>query len=109
MWARAVLLTTPTVATVGYSLTIPFAFLSDFLLHGEEPNALAVLGAFLVVSGFVVVSRGGPTSERRPNETGESASRRDGFTRCRCGLRCTGFSSWFECSLALLVYVAESE
>lgn len=32
LWARAIVLTSPTVATVGLSLTIPLAFLSDALL-----------------------------------------------------------------------------
>lgn len=56
VWARAILLTTPTVATVGCSLTIPIAFGSDFVLHGKVPNALAILGALLVVGGFYFVS-----------------------------------------------------
>lgn len=56
VWARAVLLTTPTVTTVGCSLTIPIAFASDFALHGKVPNALAVSGALLVVGGFYFVS-----------------------------------------------------
>ena len=32
LWARAVVLTTPTVATVGLSLTIPLAFISDLFV-----------------------------------------------------------------------------
>jgi hypothetical protein len=32
LWARAVILTSPTVATVGLSLTIPLAFISDFFV-----------------------------------------------------------------------------
>ncbi|CAM9559225.1 unnamed protein product, partial [Ectocarpus fasciculatus] len=56
LWSRAILLTTPTVATVGCSLTIPIAFVSDFVMHGKVPNPLAVLGAFLVVGGFYFVS-----------------------------------------------------
>eukprot|EP00903_Cladosiphon_okamuranus_P019971 g18350.t3 len=56
LWAKAILLTTPTVATVGCSLTIPIAFASDFLLHGMVPNTLAVVGASLVVGGFYFVS-----------------------------------------------------
>ncbi|CAM9758699.1 unnamed protein product, partial [Hapterophycus canaliculatus] len=56
VWARAILLTTPTVATVGCSLTIPIAFTTDFAIHGKVPNGLAVLGALLVVGGFGFVS-----------------------------------------------------
>ncbi|KAG5183777.1 hypothetical protein JKP88DRAFT_316285 [Tribonema minus] len=57
LWARAVVLTTPTVAAVGLALTIPFAFVTDFLLHAMVPAPLEVLGAAMVVSGFAVVSR----------------------------------------------------
>lgn len=35
LWARAIVLTSPTVATVGLSLTIPLAFLSDALLGSQ--------------------------------------------------------------------------
>eukprot|EP00752_Nemacystus_decipiens_P009315 g8324.t1 len=55
LWARAILLTTPTVATVGCSMTIPMAFASDFILHGIVPHGLAVLGSLLVVAGFCFV------------------------------------------------------
>lgn len=50
------LLTTPTVATVGCSLTIPMAFAADFLIHGKVPNTPAVLGALMVLAGFLFVS-----------------------------------------------------
>ena len=58
LWARAVVLTTPTVATVGLSLTIPLAFLSDAALNGISPAPMAGLGAFAVVAGFVLVNVG---------------------------------------------------
>lgn len=37
LWARAVLLTSPTVSTVGLSLTVPLAMLSDLIIHGVRP------------------------------------------------------------------------
>jgi solute carrier family 35, member F5 len=59
LWARAVILTSPTVATVGLSLTIPFAFLADVLLHGVASiTSLEILGSLLVMAGFVLVNVG---------------------------------------------------
>jgi solute carrier family 35 protein F5 len=56
LWARAVVLTSPTVATIGVSITIPLALVSDFLLHGAAPTALSGTGAFLVICGFTLVN-----------------------------------------------------
>mmetsp|Transcript_8367 Transcript_8367/g.16064 ORF Transcript_8367/g.16064 Transcript_8367/m.16064 type:complete len:551 (+) Transcript_8367:99-1751(+) len=58
LWARAVVLTTPTIATVGLSLTIPLAFLSDAFFHGLLPEPLEAFGAGCVVAGFVLVNAG---------------------------------------------------
>lgn len=56
LWARAVVLTSPTVATIGVSITIPLALVSDFLLHGTSPTWLSGGGAFLVICGFTLVN-----------------------------------------------------
>ena len=56
LWARSVVLTSPTVATVGLSITIPFAILSDYIVYGIIPSGLAIGGAFLVTLGFVAVN-----------------------------------------------------
>lgn len=57
LWARSVLLTTPTVATVGLSLTIPLAIVSDVIIgYNGDINALTLLGASLVTIGFVVIN-----------------------------------------------------
>ena len=57
LWARAVLLTSATVATVGLGLTIPLAFVSDWILGNmQESSILSVLGAISVLVGFVVVN-----------------------------------------------------
>mmetsp|Transcript_53532 Transcript_53532/g.122076 ORF Transcript_53532/g.122076 Transcript_53532/m.122076 type:complete len:149 (+) Transcript_53532:1297-1743(+) len=65
LWARAVVLTTPTIATVGLSLTIPLAFLSDFAFNGLAPSAAAGCGAAGVVAGFVLVNVGDGNCESR--------------------------------------------
>ena len=59
LWARAVVLTSATVATVGLGLTIPLAFATDVLTG--RPNVLdasSVVGAFAVLVGFVLVNLG---------------------------------------------------
>jgi solute carrier family 35 protein F5 len=58
LWARSIVLTSPTVATVGLSLTIPLAFLSDFLLGKGTAGYLSGFGAVFVVFGFVFVNTG---------------------------------------------------
>jgi solute carrier family 35, member F5 len=56
LWARAVLLTSPTVATVGLSLTVPFAIVSDYVFHQAVPSAVTMLASTLVISGFVFIN-----------------------------------------------------
>jgi solute carrier family 35 protein F5 len=64
LWAIGVLLTSPTVATVGMSLTVPLAMLSDnvapkvCLVHPAAPTTFSVLAAVAVVSGFVTIAAG---------------------------------------------------
>jgi solute carrier family 35, member F5 len=65
LWARAVVLTTPTIATVGLSLTIPLAFITDAMFNGIYPTAMSALGALAVVGGFVLVNVGDGSCETR--------------------------------------------
>ncbi|CAI5735282.1 unnamed protein product [Hyaloperonospora brassicae] len=58
LWARAVLLTSPTVATVGLSLTVPLAIVADFWCHGMLPTYVTLLASALVISGFVLINIG---------------------------------------------------
>ncbi|KIJ68330.1 hypothetical protein HYDPIDRAFT_106512 [Hydnomerulius pinastri MD-312] len=54
IYVIAMLKTTPLVATIGLSLTIPLAVLGDYFL--SKPAAIQVLlGAVLVTAGFIVV------------------------------------------------------
>lgn len=87
VWARAILLTTPTVATVGCSLTIPIAFASDFLLHGNVPKALAVLGATLVVGGFYFVSGREDSGGGHGGGGGGGGGCRGGYASACCARR----------------------
>jgi hypothetical protein len=56
LWARSVVLTSSTVATVGLSITIPLAMVSDLLVHDTSPTALSACGAVLVIIGFCLVN-----------------------------------------------------
>ena len=56
LWARSIVLTSPTVATMGLSMTIPAAMIADFLLGKGVPSAHAFVGAALMCTGFVAYS-----------------------------------------------------
>lgn len=56
LWARAVLLTSPTVATVGLSLTVPFAIVADYAFHRMSPTLVTLAASALVISGFVLIN-----------------------------------------------------
>jgi len=59
LWARSVVLTSATVASVGLGLTIPLAFVSDVFLGVEDIlNLESILGACCVLSGFILVNIG---------------------------------------------------
>jgi drug/metabolite transporter (DMT)-like permease len=57
LWARSMLLTTPTVATVGLSITIPLAYASDIIIGAPGAGSVVSgMGALLVIMGFVFVN-----------------------------------------------------
>lgn len=74
LWAKSIVLTSPTVslacnlvvcanhfkflwqvATVGLSITIPLAMMSDYLLFNDIPSSMSFTGASLVLLGFFFV------------------------------------------------------
>ncbi|KAG6706700.1 hypothetical protein I3842_07G233700 [Carya illinoinensis] len=55
-WALSVVWTTPLVATLGMSLTIPLAMVADMVLHGRHYSAIYVIGCIQVFAGFVVAN-----------------------------------------------------
>nr|CAB3488468.1 unnamed protein product [Digitaria exilis] len=54
--ALSVVWTTPLVATLGMSLTIPLAMVADMILHGRHYSAVYILGSVQVFSGFVIAN-----------------------------------------------------
>lgn len=60
LWARAVILTSATVASVGVGLTIPMAFFADWVMGNSNGTQVGeVLGATSVLLGFVFVNING--------------------------------------------------
>jgi len=77
LWARSVVLTSATAASVGLGLTIPFAFLTDVVMGVEDVlNSESILGAGFVLCGFVLVNLGHAKSYRI--EDGEQTRRTQG-------------------------------
>jgi solute carrier family 35 protein F5 len=58
LWGRSTLLTSPTIATLGMSLTIPLAMISDMILGKSDASGKkwSIFGAILVVAGFILVT-----------------------------------------------------
>ncbi|KAL5699079.1 hypothetical protein ACHQM5_030030 [Ranunculus cassubicifolius] len=56
LWALSVVWTTPLVATLGMSLTIPLAMVADMVIHGRQYSAIYILGSVQVFAGFVVAN-----------------------------------------------------
>lgn len=80
LWARAVILTSPTVATVGVGLTIPMAFVSDFFILKKNINDVnSLLGALAVLLGFLLVNLNAPEDAAAVEYSvvGEDASTND--------------------------------
>ncbi|XP_068642540.1 uncharacterized transporter C405.03c-like [Aristolochia californica] len=55
-WALCVVWTTPLVATLGMSLTIPLAMIADMVIHGRHYSAVYILGSAQVFAGFVIAN-----------------------------------------------------
>ena len=87
LWARAVILTSATVASVGVGLTIPMAFVADYIMGNYSDNGNGsievcdVLGALFVLIGFTFVnmnhelgdrSSGGMEDDQEGYEFGDS-------------------------------------
>lgn len=55
-WALSVVWTTPLVATLGLSLTIPLAMVADMLMHGRRYSAVYIIGSAQVFAGFLIAN-----------------------------------------------------
>ncbi|CAI5530233.1 unnamed protein product [Closterium sp. Naga37s-1] len=67
-WALSVVWTTPLVATLGLSLTIPLAMVADMVMHGRQYSFVYILGSIQVFGGFLIANMadkcmGGPATD----------------------------------------------
>jgi len=65
LWSYSIFFTSPTVATVGLSLTIPLAIFTDRLLHHSNFTIIYVGGAVLVLSSFLIVNLTSKEKEKK--------------------------------------------
>jgi len=56
LWMLSVLWTSPVVATLGLTLTIPASMIADFVIHHTTFPLLYVSGGLFVLLGFVIVN-----------------------------------------------------
>ncbi|KAM7490633.1 hypothetical protein LguiA_033554 [Lonicera macranthoides] len=56
LWALSVVWTTPLVATLGMSLTIPLAMVADIVVHGRHYSPIYIIGCVQVFAGFVIAN-----------------------------------------------------
>ncbi|KAJ4707749.1 EamA-like transporter family [Melia azedarach] len=55
-WALSVIWTTPLVATLGMSLTIPIAMVADMVIHGRHYSPIYIFGCIQVFGGFIIAN-----------------------------------------------------
>ena len=55
LWAKAVLLTTTTVATAGLAVQVPMAAVVD-CLRGDPPRVIGFLGAATAIAGLAAIN-----------------------------------------------------
>ncbi|XP_022134812.1 uncharacterized transporter C405.03c-like [Momordica charantia] len=55
-WAMGVVWTSPLVAALGASLTIPLAMLGDMVLHGRHYSLVYIFGSLQVFLGFMIAN-----------------------------------------------------
>ncbi|OQS07760.1 Drug/Metabolite Transporter (DMT) Superfamily [Thraustotheca clavata] len=68
LWALSMIFTTPTVATIGLSLTVPLAISSDYLFHTVSPTLVTCLASAFVIAGFILINVTSSKTESLPLE-----------------------------------------
>lgn len=69
LWAKAILLTTTTVATAGLTIQVPIAAIVD-TLTGHAPHLLNYIGAAAVLVGFAGINIPSDTPQPPQQEQG---------------------------------------
>jgi len=55
-WTRAVLLISPTIASVSLGLSLPLSLLADYVIYGTKRDFQYILGTVCVIAGFVLAN-----------------------------------------------------
>ena len=86
LWARAVILTSATVASVGVGLTIPMAFIADYIMGNYNDNDSSgsievgdVLGALFVLMGFIFVNMNHELGDRSSRGVSSVLDNEEGY------------------------------
>jgi len=86
LWARAVILTSATVASVGVGLTIPMAFIADYIMGNYTDNGSSgsievgdVLGALFVLGGFAFVNMNHELGDRSSSGSSSGGIDEEGY------------------------------
>jgi solute carrier family 35, member F5 len=66
LWARSVTLTTPVIATLALSLTLPLSVLTDYFMRGLSFTWTYLIGVALVLAGFVAANVDEAMSSSKP-------------------------------------------
>ena len=60
-WAKAIILTSPLIVTMGLSFTMPLAMFGDFILNGKHISRWYVIGSLLIVLSFLLINTNSET------------------------------------------------
>ena len=64
LWTVALKWTSPTVATIGLSLTIPISIVAELIVRQKSPPLLGWVGAIFMVAGFIACSVRTPAQQQ---------------------------------------------
>jgi solute carrier family 35, member F5 len=68
LWARSVALTTPVIATLALSLTMPLSLLMDYWFRGQRFTWPYIVGVLLVLVGFAIANIDEALSRRKSRD-----------------------------------------
>ena len=61
-WAKAIILMSPLIVTMGLSFTMPLAMFGDFMFKGKQITCWYVIGSLLIVLSFLLININSETS-----------------------------------------------
>eukprot|EP00939_MAST-03C_sp_MAST-3C-sp1_P004629 g4629.t1 len=77
LWAKAVLLTSPTIATIGLTMTVPCSIFIDTMTNGFDTSSfLHIFGGASIILGFICVAKPQVGRDRLEHSSGATNPRR---------------------------------